>query len=287
MNAWSNPTTSTSERVSAKSASVSPGNPTMMSVVSAMSGIASRMRSTSAEVALARVGAPHRLQDPRRAGLHRQVELLAHRVALGHGLDHVGAHVLGMRAREPDAVDAVDRVERSRRRVAKLVSTAGRRSRPYELTFWPRSVSSRTPSAASRPASAHEVVGLAAVLAPAHRRHDAVRAVAVASGRDLHPCLERAVALQRQLARERVERREVASRHLSAGLDVVAQAVDVPRAERQVDERETGRRARPSSTPTSSRRRRSPCRGRGAWRRARPSGARRGDRRPSRGSCRC
>ena len=40
-----------------------------------------------------------------------------------------------------------------RRRVAKLVSTAGRRSRPYELTFWPRSVSSRTPSPASRPAS--------------------------------------------------------------------------------------------------------------------------------------
>ena len=78
-------------RVSRKSASVSPGKPTMMSVVSARSGIAARSSSTSVEVALARVRAAHRLEDPRRAGLERQVRVLADRGALGHRGDHVGA----------------------------------------------------------------------------------------------------------------------------------------------------------------------------------------------------
>src|SRR6185437_10024461 len=79
---------------------------------------------------------------------------------------------------------------------------------------------------------------MAAVLAPADARHDAVRAVAVAAGRDLEPRLVLAVALQRQVAGEAVEGREVAPRDLAAGLDEVAQAVDVPGSEGQVDERE-------------------------------------------------
>ena len=40
------------------------------------------------QVALARVRAAHRLEDARRAGLQRQVRVLAHRGALGHRLDH-------------------------------------------------------------------------------------------------------------------------------------------------------------------------------------------------------
>ena len=42
----SKPTSSTTESVSSKSASVSPGNPTMMSVVRAQSGTCSRMSAT-------------------------------------------------------------------------------------------------------------------------------------------------------------------------------------------------------------------------------------------------
>ena len=45
------------------------------------------------------------------------------------------------------------------------------------------------------------------------------------------------IAVRGEVARELVERREVASRHLSAGLDVVTKAVDVPGAEGEVDER--------------------------------------------------
>ena len=44
--AWSNRRASTTSSVSAKSSSVSPGNPTMMSVLTAMSGIAARIRSS-------------------------------------------------------------------------------------------------------------------------------------------------------------------------------------------------------------------------------------------------
>ena len=47
----------------AKSSSVSPGKPTMMSVVSAQSGTCSRIWRDPVEVALAVVGAAHRLQD--------------------------------------------------------------------------------------------------------------------------------------------------------------------------------------------------------------------------------
>ena len=62
------------------------------------------------EIALARVRAAHRLEDPRRAGLERQVHVLAHRVALGDRGDHRLAEVLRVRAREADALDALDRV---------------------------------------------------------------------------------------------------------------------------------------------------------------------------------
>jgi hypothetical protein len=61
--------------------------------------------------ALARVGAPHRTQDPRRARLQGQVHVLADRRALAVGRDDVVAHVLGMRARVADALDAAHGVE--------------------------------------------------------------------------------------------------------------------------------------------------------------------------------
>src|SRR4051812_26396174 len=62
------------------------------------------------QVALPRVRAAHRLEDARRAGLQRQMNLLTHRGAFRHRRDHGLAEVLRVRAREPDAVDSLDGV---------------------------------------------------------------------------------------------------------------------------------------------------------------------------------
>ncbi len=63
------------------------------------------------EVALAGVGAPHALQDRARAGLKRQMDVLAQRRQLGVRADHVLAHVLRVRARVADPLDAGHRVD--------------------------------------------------------------------------------------------------------------------------------------------------------------------------------
>ena len=97
----------------------------MMSVPSARSGIAERSLSTRREVAIARVRPPHRLQDPRRAGLERQVDVLADRRALRDRRDHRLAEVLRMRAREADALDPLDRVAG-----AEELAELGREVRP-------------------------------------------------------------------------------------------------------------------------------------------------------------
>src|SRR5438552_11232501 len=65
------------------------------------------------QVALARVRPSHRLEDAARPRLEGQVGVLAHRVAVRHRGDHVAAEVLGMRAGEPDPLDALDRVDRA------------------------------------------------------------------------------------------------------------------------------------------------------------------------------
>ena len=78
------------------------------------------------EVALAGVGAAHRLEDARRAGLERQMDVLADGVALGDRGDHRLAEVLRVRAREADALDPVDRVAVARSSSPNSVRIAGR-----------------------------------------------------------------------------------------------------------------------------------------------------------------
>ena len=63
-----------------------------------------------AEVALTVVCPAHPLEDPRRARLERQVDVLADGRALGHRRDHGLAEVLRVRAREADALDSLDGV---------------------------------------------------------------------------------------------------------------------------------------------------------------------------------
>ena len=76
------------------------------------------------EVALAVVGAAHRAQDPRRARLQRQVDVLAQRRQLGVRADHVLAHVLRVRARVADPVEP-GIASSSRSSSAKLDGAAG------------------------------------------------------------------------------------------------------------------------------------------------------------------
>ena len=206
-------------------------------------------------VALAVVGAAHRLQDPARARLQRQVDVLAQARQLGVRDDHLLAHVLRVRARVAHALDALDAVH-ERQQVGEVdpLAPAAGRARTSSRSG-PAGSPRRTPSAASASTSAHDVGGRAALLAPARGRHDAVRAHAVAADRDLDPRLERALALGRQVRREALEL-EVALR-----LEVVGGAGTRPacrsgRARTRRPRTGTARTPGPSATATSSRPRR-------------------------------
>ena len=151
--------------------------------------------------------------------------------------DDVGAHVGFLRVRR--GVADGRRGRRCRRAFAdqageRLYRLPTGRSRPYELTFWPSSVSSRTPSAA----------------AAALRGHVSTAATPPGPGRgtmqyeqtELHP--SRSAARPGAAARgasagrgELVEGREVAARQRATGARVVAEPRDRARAEREVDER--------------------------------------------------
>src|SRR3954468_4407342 len=134
---------------------------------------------------------------------------------------------------------------------AKVRLSGFGRSRPYEFTFWPSSVISRTPSAArfstsatSSRAGRRELLDLSdqlvrrpAHLAPARRRHDAVGAHAVAADADLHPGLEVALALHREMAGESLELEEALGRDAVAR-EELGELRHLPRAEGDVDERE-------------------------------------------------
>ena len=61
-----------------------------------------------AEVAIAPVGPPHRLQYAVRAGLQRHVQLVHHVRRLGHRRDHVVGEVAGVRGREPHPLEPLD-----------------------------------------------------------------------------------------------------------------------------------------------------------------------------------
>ena len=186
------------------------------------------------QVALAAVGAPHRLEDAGRARLQRQVRVLADRVALRHRGDHVAAEVLRMRAREADALDALDGVDGAQElgEVGPEIAAVGidvlpeQRDLADALACQPRDL-------------AQDLTGAPADLAAAHRRHDAVRADRVAAHRDLHPGLEPALAVHRQRAGELalVSDSKSAARRLAPGAEPVREMRDRPRPEGDVDER--------------------------------------------------
>ena len=85
----------------------------------------------------------HRREDAVAARLQREVKVVAHRRHLGHCLEHIRTHVLRVRAGE--ATRRSPSISPSSR---SSWANSGPRlvtSRPYELTFWPSSVTSVTP----------------------------------------------------------------------------------------------------------------------------------------------
>ena len=162
--------------------------------------------------------------------------MLADRRAFAVGGDHVVAHVLRMRARVADALDAGHRVEQPQQLAEAAAIGHGQVAAPgVDVLAEQRQLA----HALGREALGlgHEHVRGARLLAAAHGRDDAVRAGRVAALRDLQPGLERPLAAHRQVAGELVEGREVPSRHVSPGLDELAEARDVAGAVGQVDER--------------------------------------------------
>ncbi len=105
-------------------------------------------------------------------------------------------------------------------------------------------------------------VRVAADLAAASRRHDAVRAHAVAADADLQPALELPRTLDRQVTRERLELEVPLGRQRVAGQEL-GQLVHLTRPERHVHEREALEdllldRLRPASADPDHRVRRPP-----------------------------
>ena len=95
--AWAKPISSTSRMVAAKSASLSPGKPTMKSDDSARSGRAARSASTSAPIVVGRVAAVHRLQHGIGARLHRQMQERHQLRHVAMGADQLRVHVARVR----------------------------------------------------------------------------------------------------------------------------------------------------------------------------------------------
>ena len=154
---------------------------------------------------------------------------------LGVGADDVLAHVLGVRARVAQAVEPVDGVER----VQQLGERAAVRTQvaPVGVDVLAQQRDLARAVGDLRADLLDELVERARDLAPARGGHDAVRAAAVAADRDLHPGLELAGALGRQVAGEALEL-EVALRAERVGGQELGELVDLARAEGDVDERE-------------------------------------------------
>ena len=164
------------------------------------------------------------------------MDVLAEGAELRVGADHVLLHVLRVRARVADPIDpgiASTRVEQLREGDPALL----RQVAPVAVHVLPQQRDLADAVAGEALDLGDQLGRVAARLAAAHRRHDAVRADAVAALRDLHPGLELARALHRQVAGDVLEL-EVALRRERVGGQELRQPVDLARAEGDVDERE-------------------------------------------------
>ena len=161
-------------------------------------------RLEPAQVAIAPVRAPHRLEHAIRARLQREVDVLADGRRLRHGLDHVGREVVRMRRREPHPSDALDLpdlpeefgeqrpVRRARNRDVATV----------RVHVLPEQGDLDDPAPGEPLHLRQDVADRARPLRAPDERHDAERAGVVASRRDRHPGSEVVVTRGRQRAGE-------------------------------------------------------------------------------------
>jgi hypothetical protein len=165
------------------------------------------------------------------------VRVLAHGCAVGHRLDHGRAEVLRVRAREADALDAVDVVARAQQLAELGADLRQQVAAPGVDVLAEQRHLAHAPAGELRHLG-ENVTGPAAHLAPAHGRHDAVRALRVAAHGDLHPGLEAPLAVQRQRRRERAlagRSPRSAPYARAAGAEPFAEMRDRARPERDVD----------------------------------------------------
>ena len=195
-------------------------------------------RSTSREVAVAVVRAPHRLEDratsPTARGRWTCSQTLAHSAI---------AAMTG--SRKSFGCGLVKRI-----RSMPATSSHARRSSPNSVRELGREVAAPGVDvlaeqgdlahavAASRVDLGDDLPRPPALLAAANGRDDAVRAHGVAAHRDLHPGLEAPLAAYREVGREVLVRAESTARdRVAARADPLAEVRDRARAEGDVDER--------------------------------------------------
>jgi hypothetical protein len=190
------------------------------------------------QIALAPVRAPHRLQDPRRAGLQREVRVLADRLAFRHGRDHVPPEVLRMRAREADALDPGHRVTGAEEFGEVGLEVREQIAAPrVDVLTEERELAD---AVLRQPVNlGQDLAGPAADLPPADLRDDAVGAHGVTAHRHLHPGLEAALAVRGEPGGERalLADPEARPRRLPARAEPLAEVRDRAGPEGDVDER--------------------------------------------------
>ena len=136
------------------------------------------------------------------------MDVLAHVLASGHRVDHVGREVVWMRAREPDPADAFDRIDPAQQ-VGEQWSSAGSRHREVAAERVDVLTQERDfdHAACGQPLDlGKDVPHRSRQLRSSHEWNDAERAGVVASGRDRHPRLEIVASHGRQRGRERLRR---------------------------------------------------------------------------------
>src|SRR6266566_8492840 len=129
------------------------------------------------------------------------MRVLANGFALRHRRDHGRAEVLGVRAREADALDAVDGVA-SPQELAELgAEVRGKIAAPRVHVLAEQCDLAHALSGEARHLR-DDLARTTRHLASANRGDDAVGALRVAAHRDLHPRLEPALTVHRKLAGE-------------------------------------------------------------------------------------
>ena len=187
----------------AKSSSVSPGKPTMMSVVIAASGMLLADPVDDAEELRAAVGAAHRLEHPVGARLQRHVQARHDVGGLGHRGDDVVGEGGRVRAGEAHPLEALD-LAAGAQQLAEREPVAELDAVGVDVLAEQGDLDDALGD--ERLDLGEDLARAAVLLLAAQARHDAERAGVVAAHRDRHPAAVGRVAPGRQRRREDLER---------------------------------------------------------------------------------